>query len=149
MTQVKLNKDGTVRKKPGPKKKKIDNTPKTPEAKANVAKNQFKPGQSGNKSGWNFRKPTRQFREACHTMMTEHGIAMLINLMYDAYENKKADEVLDIIKFVASYSYGNPTNMKDVDDPEPTSINSGSTLPQIVVSREAALNVVQSDEDYT
>lgn len=139
----------TPKKKPGrpkgsTKQKRKSSTPKgetrgnTPEAQEKVRATQFKPGESGNKSGWNFRKPTRQFREACHALMIEHGVKMLINLMWDAYENGDAEATLDIIKFVTSYAYGNPSAMANVDDPE-VDDSKQTLLPKIVVSRDIAL----------
>lgn len=135
---TRLKKDGTPRK---------PHAHKSAETEANSSTGQFKKGVSGNPDGWNFRKPTRQFREVCHTMIAEHGIKMLVNLMYDAYEKGNANEALDIIKFMTSYAYGVPTVMNMQDDPDPSTTKT-NYQPQIIVARDIAVGVLESDKAY-
>lgn len=129
-------KDGTERK---------DNTPKTPEAAEKQKATQFQKGQSGNPGGANFKKQTLAFRESCHAMVHEHGIKMLVNLMYDAYENGKHEEALEIVKWMASMAYGTPRPMVDTDTESQTKANA---LPTIVVSRDTLMQTLDSDSAY-
>lgn len=130
-------KDGTERK---------DNSPKTPEAAQNQAKTQFPKGVSGNPGGTTMRRPTYQFRMQCHTLVQEHGVKMLVNLMLDAYENGKHEEALDIVKWLANMAYGTPGQMVALDEPESQKY---SSLPSIVVTKEQVEAVIASDADYT
>lgn len=146
MTEVKYNKDGSVRKKPGPKKKKVDNAPKTPEAKANQAATQFKKGVSGNPGGKTFRRQTLEMREKMHQLAMEVGMPMLIQVLYDAREDKKFAEALDVLTMMFKYAYGAPRDMVEIED---NTQASSTYAPQIVVTRESALNVLDSDQHYT
>lgn len=130
-------KDGTQRK---------DNKPKTPEAAENQKATQFQKGQSGNPGGTTMRRPTYQFRMQCHTLVQEHGVKMLINLMMDAYENGKHEEALDIVKWLATMAYGTPGQMVALDEPESQKNN---TLPRIVVTKDTLDATLESDSDYT
>lgn len=138
----------TVKK---PTKKTVKKTnkyaPKTPEAEANQAKGRFKPGQSGNKSGWNFRRPTREFREKCHDIMINSGMDILANLLTTAYNNNNLSDALDIIKFITSYAYGTPTPVPETDDPIPTE-KEESKAPVIVISKDVIKDTLKSDEEY-
>lgn len=129
-------KDGTQRK---------DNKPKTPEAAEKQKSTQFQKGQSGNPGGANFKKQTLAFRESCHALVHEHGIKMLVNLLYDAYESGKHEEALEIIKWMASMAYGTPRPMVDTDTESQTKV---SALPTIVVTRDALMQTLDSDSQY-
>ena len=131
-----------------PKKKgRPKSGPKTAEGLAKCKQTAFKKGQSGNPGGLNFRKPTLEFRTRCHDVVAEHGLKMLVNLMYDAYENQKHEECLEIIKWMASMAYGTPKPMETFPEQEET--NKGQLKPLIVVDREALQNTLESDSDYT
>lgn len=136
---------------PAPKKrgrpKKVNNTPKSEQAKANQAATQFQKGVSGNPGGKTFKRQTLEMREKMHQLCMEVGMPMLIQILYDAREEKQFKEALEVLTTMLKYAYGNPKDMIDIE--EPVSNTTNTALPQIVVSREAALSVIQSDEDYT
>lgn len=136
MSDVKLKKDGT------PYKKKV---PKTPEAKANQVKGQFKPGQSGNVAGGNFRKKTREWREKCHDVMMRVGTEMTINILYDTYEKGNYKECLEIIKWMSEQAYGKPKEMADVDDAEVNSL--AGVKPIIAIDRTMMMKVLAEEEE--
>lgn len=139
-----------VKKKPGRPRKdgtpRKDNAPKTETAAENQKKTQFTKGVSGNPGGANFRKPTLEFRGKCHSIVHEHGLAMLVNLMYDAYENGKHEEALEIIKWMAAMAYGTPRQMTDYESMEAQ--HKPTALPSIVVSRETLNETLASDSQY-
>ena len=134
-----------VKKRGRPKGSKAP--PKTKEALENQKQGQLKKGDVNNLGGArSFRKPTLEFRQKCHSMVSEHGIAMLVNLMCDAYENNKPDEALDIIKWLASMAYGTPKPMETY--PEEPETKSSQFAPILVLDRVDIMDAMESDNDY-
>ena len=132
-------KNEPVKKKRGPKK-----GTKQPKSEAT----QFKPGQSGNPLGakLNFRKPTIDMRTRMHELITQAAMPMLVNLLYDSYEQKDRKDMLDIIKFMYSYAYGTPREIRDYEELDQADKPNNQSV--IMISRDDLMRQIDSDKDY-
>lgn len=149
MTDVKLNKDGSVPKKRGRPKVSKTTTP-APKKENKQTETQFKKGEpSANPNGArvNFRRPTIDMRTTMHNLIQQAAMPMLVNLLYDSYEQKDRKDMLSIIEFMFKYSYGTPREMHDYEELDNTNHNP-STNPIIMISREDLLKNMDEDEKY-
>jgi len=111
---------------------------------------QFKPGHSGNPNGAraNFRKPTMEMRNKLHEAITQAGMPMLINLIYDTYEAKDRKDMLNLLEFMFKYTYGLPREMYDYEIMDDVETKQESKPLIVIQDRETLTATISEDEKY-
>lgn len=151
MTQVKLNKDGTVPKKRGrPKGSKSNTTTPAPKREMTEAQKatQFKPGNKANKDAWSMRKEIRAYRKKMDSILSSEEVTQAMIDMYITLANDgKFKEWLELHRFMAEYAYGKPKEMPETEE-EVMVHSEGNLFTPPIIGLAPGSYDDESDEKY-